>query len=102
MHIKKVTAAVAAALLLAGIAPAWAAGTTAGTDITNQAQVNFSVSSVAQTAVSSNVATFKADRRINLTVAEVGGTATVVVPGSTNQVLTFTVSNSTNAVMDFS
>lgn len=92
---------IAALLLAAGTQQVYAAGTTAGTDVANSATVNFSVGGVAQPAGTSNTATFKVDRRINLTVAESGGTATSVTPGSTNQVTTFTITNSTNAVQDF-
>jgi uncharacterized repeat protein (TIGR01451 family) len=80
---------------------AFALGTVAGTDITNVASVGYTVGTVAQTAVSSNSVVFKVDRRINLLVAEVGGAATISVPNSTVQVTTFTVTNSSNAPLDF-
>ncbi len=81
--------------------PAFSAGTAAGTTISNSASVAYDVGAVPQPVVNSNTAQFLVDRRINLTVAEVGGTSTAVVPGSTAQVLTFTVTNSSNAVLDF-
>lgn len=87
---------------LASHGQALAAGTTAGTTVSNTATVNFSVGGVAQPAVNTPApATFVVDRRVNLTVAEVGGTATQSAPGSVNQVTTFTVTNSTNAALDF-
>ncbi len=92
----------AALLCLVGMQHAFAAGTVAGTDITNQATLNFSVGGVAQPAQNSNVATFKVDRKINVTVAQVGATDTSVVAGATNQVTTFTVTNTSNSAMDFS
>jgi uncharacterized repeat protein (TIGR01451 family) len=88
-------------LMLAGVEQAYAAGTVAGTSINNSATVDFTVGGINQPDVSSNIVTFVVDRRINLTVAESGGAATNVVPGANDQVLTFTLTNSTNAVMDF-
>jgi uncharacterized repeat protein (TIGR01451 family) len=92
--------AIAAGVLLAA-GTAHAAGTTAGTSISNQASVGYTVGGVSQPTVNSNTVTFVADRRINLAVAEVGGAYTDVAPGSTDQVLTFTVTNTTNAPLDF-
>lgn len=88
-------------LLLAGVQQAQALGTLQGTNIANSAIVNYTVGGVAQPGVSSNTTNFLVDRRINLTVAEVGGTPTDVIPGSIDRVTTFTVSNSTNGVQDF-
>lgn len=92
---------VAAILLLAGVQQAHAAGTTQGTSIANTATVDYTVGGVNQPDVSSNTATFVVDRRINLTVAEVGNAYTDVAAGATAQVLTFTVTNSTNGTQDF-
>lgn len=80
--------------------PAFAAGTIAGTTITNTATVNFQVGSIAQTATSASD-TLTVDRRINLTVAEVGSATTVVTPGQTSAVTAFTVTNTSNAPLDF-
>lgn len=89
-------------LVLAGLAatPAYAAGTTAGSTITNTVQVNFQVGGVAQTAVSASD-TFTVDRKVNVTVAEVGSTTTSVSPGQLAAVTTFTVTNLSNATLDF-
>lgn len=92
----------AALMCLAGMQQAFAAGTIAGTDITNQATLNYTVGGIAQPAQNSNVATFKVDRKINVVVAQVGSVDTSVLPGSINQVTTFTVTNTSNATMDFS
>lgn len=89
-----------AIFLMAGAQQAFAANTLAGTDITNTATVNYTVSGVTQTAETDDVV-FKVDRKINVVVAEVGNTATPVAPGEQNKALTFTVTNATNAVMDF-
>ncbi|CAN5309827.1 hypothetical protein BH09PSE3_BH09PSE3_09470 [soil metagenome] len=87
-------------VVLAGIsAPAFAAGTTAGSTITNTVSVGYSVGGVAQTAINaSNV--FTVDRKISLTVAETGTTTTTVSPGQTAAVTTFTVTNTSNATLD--
>jgi uncharacterized repeat protein (TIGR01451 family) len=101
MKLKTMIHLIAAVLVLLSVSSAHAAGTAAGTSIANTATVDFTVGGVSQPTATSNTATFLVDRRINLTVAESGGTATAVVPGSSSQVLTFTVTNSTNATMDF-
>jgi uncharacterized repeat protein (TIGR01451 family) len=89
-----------AGLMLAA-GQAGASGTTAGTSISNQATVDYTVGNVNQPDVNSNTTTFVTDRRILVTVAEVGNAYTDVAPGQTGQVLTYTVTNNTNAVMDF-
>src|SRR5687768_10855425 len=90
----------AAALALIGAQQTYAAGTAAGTDISNTATVNYQVGGVAQSPVTGSV-TFEVDRRINLTVAEVGADYTDVSPGAQNQALTFTVTNLSNSTQDF-
>ena len=92
------SASLAAAMLYAS--PAVAAGTTAGTSITNNVSVNFQVGGVAQTAATASNS-FTVDRRVNFTVAEVGTTTTQVSPGETNAVTAFDVTNVTNAPLDF-
>lgn len=81
-------------------APAFAAGTAAGTTITNTATINYSVGGVAQTAITASNA-FTVDRQINLTVAEVGTTTTSVSPGQSAAVTAFTVTNTGNETQDF-
>jgi uncharacterized repeat protein (TIGR01451 family) len=96
-------AAWAAGIVLFGAAlnTAHAAGTTAGTDVSNTATVNYSVGGVAQPQATSNTVTFEVDRRINLTVAEVGADYTDVSPGQQNALLTFDVTNTSNSTLDF-
>jgi uncharacterized repeat protein (TIGR01451 family) len=79
---------------------AQAAGTTAGTTVSNTASVTYSVGGASNT-VQSTTATFVVDRKVNLTVTEVGGTATLTAQGAVDQVTTFRVTNLTNAVQDF-
>ena len=61
--------------LTAAASPALAAGTAAGSSITNNVTVNYQVGGIAQTATSATN-TFTVDRKINVTVAEVGTTTT--------------------------
>lgn len=90
----------AAALVVTSASPAFAAGTAAGSTITNTVTVNYQVGSVAQTATGASN-TFTVDRKVNLTVAEVGSTTTQVSPGQTAAVTTFSVTNTSNATLDF-
>ena len=90
----------AAALVVTSASPAFAAGTAAGSTITNTVTVNYQVGTVAQTATGASN-TFTVDRKVNLTVAEVGTTTTQVSPGQTAAVTTFTVTNTSNATLDF-
>src|SRR5688572_16364472 len=93
--------AVTAGVLLAA-AQAAALGTDAGVSVSNTATVDYVVGTVNQPDVPSNAATFVVDRRVLLTVAESGNGYTDVTPGDVLQVLTFTVTNDTNALLDFS
>jgi uncharacterized repeat protein (TIGR01451 family) len=80
--------------------PASAAGTTAGATITNTVTVDFKVGGVSQTQQSASDS-FTVDRKVNLTVAEVGSTTTSVSPGQAAAVTAFTVTNASNATLDF-
>ena len=76
------------AIALIAASPAYAAGTTAGTTITNNVTVDYQVGGVAQgQQTASN--SFVVDRKINLLVEEVGSVTTEVVPGQSNAVTTF-------------
>lgn len=88
------------ALFALGSNNAYAAGTSAGSTITNTATINYQVGGISQNAETASD-TITVDRKINLTVAEVGTSTTVVSPGSTSQVTTFTVTNNSNAALDF-
>jgi uncharacterized repeat protein (TIGR01451 family) len=89
-----------AAITSLAATPAFAAGTTAGTTITNTATVDYQVGGVAQGQQSASN-NFTVDRKINLLVEEVGTVTTSVVPGQTNAVTTFQLTNSSNEVLDF-
>jgi uncharacterized repeat protein (TIGR01451 family) len=94
--------ATASSLAVAALAatPAFAEGTAAGTTITNQVSLNYKVGGVDQTAVTASNS-FTVDRKVNLTVAEVGNTTTSVSPGQQRAVTTFDVTNASNAPLDF-
>ncbi|RYY27118.1 MAG: DUF11 domain-containing protein [Sphingomonadales bacterium] len=89
-----------AALATMFATPALAQQTASGTSINNQASVSYNVGGSAGTSTS-NTATFVVDKKVNLAVAEVGGAATRVAIGASDQVTTFTVTNLTNATQDF-
>jgi hypothetical protein len=90
--------AVAAGIALAAVQAA-ATGTDAGHRVSNTATVDYTVGTVNQPDVTSNAANFVVDRRVLLTVAEVSNVYTDVTPGDIRQVLTFTVTNDTNATL---
>ncbi len=100
-HIKRVSLAVVALSSLSLYQSALAATgeTTAGTDISNTATVNYTVGTVPQTAINSTPVTFKVDKKVDLTVANGAGVDTV--PGATNVGLPFTVSNTGNDTDSF-
>jgi uncharacterized repeat protein (TIGR01451 family) len=80
--------------------PASAAGTAAGSTITNTVTVDYKVGTISQTQQSASDS-FTVDRKINLTVAEVSSATTTVSPGQTAAVTAFTVTNASNATLDF-
>lgn len=93
------TASVLAAAAFAA-SPAAAAGTAAGTTITNNVTLDYKVGGVAQTALTTSDA-FTVDRKIVLTVVSNDGSTVSVTPGQTSVVTTFTVTNASNATLDF-
>lgn len=91
----------ASAIVLSSSA-AYAAGTTAGSVISNTATVNYSVGGVGQPGVSNTPTVFTVDRKVVFRVDETAPVATTTVaPGQNAAVTTFTVSNTSNAAMDF-
>lgn len=106
-----------AALLIGGVLlglvtqGAQAAGTASNTTISNLSTLNYSVGGVAQTAIGSSptgntagagtATTFKVDNIVNLTVAESNSTVTSSSPGATNQITTFTVTNTGNTAQGY-
>lgn len=102
MNVKQVTSRVLGVALAVAVAPvAFATGVDAGTTVSNTATVNYKVATIDQPPVSNATPdTFVVDRRILFSVAESGGAYSVVTPGTTNQALTFTVTNDTNQTID--
>ena len=103
------------AALVAVAALGWWTGanaqmTPANTLIQNRATVNYTVGGLTQAPIESSPVgnttpgvglgtstAFLVDNRVDLTVAEVGATATTTTPGVANAVLTYTVLNTGNA-----
>ena len=80
--------------------PALAAGTAAGTTITNNVSVDYTVGGINQTdATASN--DIVVDRKVNMTVARLDNTASSVTPGAANQAVSYRIENISNATLDF-
>ena len=87
---------VTTAMSLFAAGNAYAAGTTAGTDVQNTFSLDYQVNSVVQPTID-NTATptqFTVDRKIDLTVVSAGNLTTT--PGATAQNLFYTVTNNGN------
>ena len=98
---KQFKLAVAAGLLLAAVPSAYAApGTDANTTVTNTVDVDYKVGGVDQTTIQAT-RNFKVDRKVDVTITEDSGAAIDTVPNTTENVMSFTVTNETNDVMDF-
>lgn len=81
--------------------PGWAAGTAAGTTISNSATLSYLISASTTVTITSNIASFLVDQKVNLLVLEVSGAATSVSPGQTRAVTTYSVTNLGNAPQGF-
>ncbi|HEX5184062.1 MAG TPA: hypothetical protein VFW19_13055 [Allosphingosinicella sp.] len=81
--------------------PASAAGTTAGTTISNVATATYDLPNGGSGTIQSNVVTIKVDELINVTVAWHDPGDVVGPAGGTNQVLSFTVTNGGNGTEAF-
>lgn len=88
-----------ACLLLIAPQISWAAGTPSGTTISNSATLSYVIGAGPLSTATSNTVLFVVDEKVNLTVA--GGVTTNVVPGSTAQATSFTVTNNSNSPLDF-
>jgi uncharacterized repeat protein (TIGR01451 family) len=76
--------------------PALAVGTTAGTTISNTATATYNDPNGTPVSVPSNQVDIKVDELLDVTVATADSGDIVVTPGSTNRVLSFTVTNTGN------
>ncbi|MBU7581011.1 MAG: DUF11 domain-containing protein [Porphyrobacter sp.] len=101
MNRRSTLAALAAGTAMVALqtAPAVAEGTTAGTTITNTATVDYRVGGVDQTEIVASDS-FDVDRKVNFLVTRVSAPTTTVVPGQTNAVIAFDVTNLSNAAID--
>lgn len=85
-----------------GASPAFAAGTTQGTSITNSVSVSFNVGGVAQTPATSNTDAFAVDRKLIFTLVEQTPTGTTpIVPNQQDAIVTYTLTNATNDTVDY-
>lgn len=123
----KIFGGLALAIVLSFSQSAWALGTASGTTINNIAKLGYSVGGVAQNEIcsasgvgnsagnggtsgttctaGSNGAgntSFVVDNKVNLTLVTNDATAVSVVPGQTNVVATYTLTNTGNTVQDYS
>jgi uncharacterized repeat protein (TIGR01451 family) len=99
---KGVLAAITAVSAVLSAAPADAAGTPAGTDITNLATATYDLPGGDEVSVDSNVVTLKVDELLDATVAWGDPGDVVTAPGLTAQLLSFTVTNAGNGLEKFS
>jgi uncharacterized repeat protein (TIGR01451 family) len=76
--------------------PAHAAGTLAGTDISNTATATYSAPDGAQVSIDSNTVTLRVDELLDVSVAWADTGDVIVSPGATNRVLRFTLTNGGN------
>jgi uncharacterized repeat protein (TIGR01451 family) len=98
--LKLLGASTALAATLVASVPAFAT-TTPGTDILNNVTVDYQVGGVAQTQKTASD-TFKVDRKVSLTVVEKTPVGTTnVSPGQLQAITSFTVTNSSNDLLDF-
>src|SRR3954466_4382178 len=110
-HLMKASLALLTIGSIGVIQSANAAGTASSTSITNRATVSYSVGGVAQTAIQSSPTgntsatgsdtTFLVDNKVIHTVAPVAGAAIQTVPGATNVVAAFTVTNTGNTAQGY-
>ena len=80
---------------------AMAVGTAAGTSIDNTVTVDYFVNGIDQTDLTSSVS-FVVDRRVDFTLAALGGALVDVTPGATDSFFDFLLTNDSNSPLDFS
>lgn len=77
------------------------AATAAGTTVSNSATIDYKVGGINQQSITSSAVTFLVDRKVDLTVVTDQVAAVNVIPGSSGNVLTFTLSNTGNDTFDY-
>jgi uncharacterized repeat protein (TIGR01451 family) len=99
-HMSKIAGLAAGTAMIAlQTTPSVAAGTNAGTTITNTATIDYRVGGVDQTEVVASD-TFEVDRKVNFVVTLASAATTTVAPGQTNAVIAFDVTNLSNDTID--
>jgi uncharacterized repeat protein (TIGR01451 family) len=96
-----VLAALTAATACIVASPAQAAGTAAGTDITNVATATYELPGGGETSVDSNIVTLKVDELLDVSVAWSDPSDVTAPAGGTGQRLKFTVTNGGNGTESF-
>lgn len=81
--------------------PAFAVGTAAGTTISNTATATYTDAGGGTISVPSNQVDVRVDELLNVTVASADPGDVAALPGSTNQALSFTVTNTGNGTEAF-
>jgi hypothetical protein len=84
------------------VSPAHAAGTLAGTTISNTAHATYDQPNGTPDTIDSNTVTIKVDELLDVSVAWREPSDVVTSPGSTNQIVSFTVTNGGNGTEAFS
>lgn len=92
---------VLAAGTLCAAAPAFAAGTPAGTVINNSATATYDLPAGGQDSVTSNIVSLTVDELLDVSVASTDGGDVATFPAAVNQVLTFRVTNAGNGNESF-
>jgi uncharacterized repeat protein (TIGR01451 family) len=77
-------------------APAFAAGTLAGTNITTVATATYDIPGSGAASVTSNSVTLRVDELLDVSVARTSPGDVITFPGATGQLLSFTISNAGN------
>lgn len=80
---------------------AFAIGTAAGTSIDNTVTVDYDVGGINQNDIQDSVS-FVVDRRVDFTIAAMGGALVDVTPGETDSFFDFLLTNDSNSELDFS
>lgn len=80
----------------------WAAGTLAGTDVSNTATLTYSVGTTTQAPVTSNTTVFEVDRKVDLNVTGAAlSTPVIANPSETAVQLSYTLTNEGNSTQNF-
>lgn len=101
VRLARVAPLVVASATIAFAAPAHAVGTTAGTTISNTASATYTDTNGNPITVPSNQVDLRVDELLDVTVASADPGDVAAQPGSTNQVLSFIVTNTGNGTESF-